>query len=119
MPKLVHTRDGRFVAEHDLQPGTLDIGRAADCDLALDDDTVSGHHARITVRDSAYMEGLLDVLVEDLGSSNGTYVNDKRLGKRHMLKHDEAVRIGSHTFTLIDEATRALETTTIILPENP
>ena len=119
MPKLIHTRDDRFLGEHDLQQGTLSIGRAGDCDISLDDETVSGRHALITVRSSAYMEGLQDVLVEDLGSSNGTFVNDKRLGKRHMLKHDETVRIGRHAFTLIDEATRALETTTIILPENP
>jgi len=119
MPKLIHSRDGRFLGEFDLQTGTLSIGRTVDCDITLDDETVSGRHALITVRDSAYMEGLLDLLIEDLGSSNGTFVNHKRLSKRHMLKHNETVRIGSHEFTLIDEGTRALETTTIILPENP
>ena len=119
MPKLTHTRDGRFIAEYDLQLGTLSIGRASECDITFDDETVSGQHARITVRKSAYLEGLLDLLIEDQGSSNGTLVNDKRLSKRHMLKHDETVRIGTHAFTLIDEGTRALETTTIILPDNP
>lgn len=119
MPKLIHSRDGHFIAEFDLQLGTLSIGRAADCDITLDDETVSARHAVITVRSSAYLEGLLDLLVDDQGSSNGTFVNDKRLSKRHMLKHDETVRIGEHRFTLIDEGTRALETTTIILPDNP
>ncbi len=119
MPKLTHSHAGRFLGEFDLQEGALSIGRAPDCDITLDDETVSGRHAVITVRPSAYLEGLLDVLVEDQGSSNGTFVNSKRLSKRHMLKHDETVHVGGHEFTLIDEATRALETTTIILPENP
>ena len=119
MPKLIHSCDGRFLGEFDLLEGTLNIGRDPDCDITLDDETVSGRHALITVRPSAYLEGLLDLLIEDQGSSNGTFVNDKRLSKRHMLKHDETVCIGGHAFTLIDEGTRALETTTIILPENP
>ena len=119
MPKLTHSRDGRFLGEFDLQEGALSIGRAPDCDITLDDETVSGRHALITVRPSAYLEGLLDVLIEDQGSSNGTVVNGKRLSKRHMLKHDETVHIGAHAFTLIDEVTRSMETTTIILPENP
>ncbi len=117
MPKLIHTRDGRFVAEITLQEGTLRLGRAADCDITLDDDTVSGHHATVTVRPSAYLEGLLDVLVEDPGSTNGTWLGQRRLDKRHMLKHDETLRLGSHEFTLIDEVTRGMETTTIILPD--
>jgi len=117
MPKLVHTRDGRFLGEIVLQEGTLHIGRDRGCDIPLDDDTVSARHTRVTVRPSAYLEGLLDILVEDQGSTNGTWLGRRRLDKRHMLKHDETLRIGAHEFTLIDEITRGMETTTIILPD--
>ena len=37
--------------------------------------------------------------------------------KRHMLKHGEVAKIGSHEFALVDEATRGFETTTVVLPD--
>ena len=116
MPKLVHSRDGKFQQEWNLQPGNLLIGRHPDSDIRLDDTTVSGRHAMITVRPSAYMEGLLDVFIEDLNSTNGTLVNGKQIN-RHMFKHGEVAVIGGHEFAFIDEATRGFETTTVILPD--
>jgi pSer/pThr/pTyr-binding forkhead associated (FHA) protein len=116
MPKLVHTREGQFLEDIPLQEGSILIGRRPDCDVRVDDDTVSGKHALVTVAPSAYMEGLLDVHIEDQGSTNGTTVNGKTI-KRHMFKHGEVAKIGSHEFTMVDEATRGFETTTVILPE--
>jgi len=78
--------------------------------------TVSGNHASITITPNAYMEGLLDVIIEDLGSTNGTLFNEKKI-KKHRWKHGELVKIGTHEFTLIDEQTRAFEQTTILIPE--
>jgi pSer/pThr/pTyr-binding forkhead associated (FHA) protein len=117
MPKLVHSRDGSFLEEFNLEEGSWLIGRRPECDIRLDDETVSGKHALLTVAPSAYMEGLLDVHIEDQGSTNGTTVNGKVI-KRHMLKHGEAIKIGGHEFTLIDEETRGFETTTVILPDD-
>jgi pSer/pThr/pTyr-binding forkhead associated (FHA) protein len=117
MPKLVHTHDGKFVKNYDLAEGDLLIGRHPDSDIWVEDTTVSGKHALITVRPSAYMEGLLDVHIEDLDSTNGTIINGKRV-KRHLMKHGEVAHIGEHEFALVDEATRAFETTTVILPED-
>ncbi len=116
MPKLVHSREGKFLEDIPLQEGSLLIGRRPDCDVRLDDETVSGRHAIVTVAPSAYMEGLLDVHIEDQNSTNGTTVDGKEI-KRHMLKHGEVVKIGSHEFAMVDEATRGFETTTVILPE--
>lgn len=116
MPKLVHTREGQFLEDIPLEEGSILIGRRPDCDVRVDDDTVSGKHALVTVAPSAYMEGLLDVHIEDQGSTNGTTVNGKVI-KRHMLKHGEVAKIGNHEFAMVDEATRGFETTTVILPE--
>lgn len=116
MPKLIHTRDGKFQREWILKPGNLLIGRHPDCNICVDDTTVSGRHAMITVRPSAYLEGLLDVFIEDTNSTNGTIVNGKKVS-RHMLKHGEVAHLGGHDFTFIDEATRGFETTTVILPD--
>lgn len=117
MPKLVHTCDGAFLGEIDLKEGSWLIGRRPDCDIRVDDSTVSGSHALVRVKSSAYMEGLLDVHIEDQGSTNGTIVNGKKV-KRHMMKHGEVAHVGSHEFTLVDEGTRGFETTTVILPDS-
>ena len=116
MPKLVHSRENQFLEEIDLQEGSWLVGRRPDCDIRVDDDTVSGKHALITVTASVYMDDLLDVHVEDQGSTNGTTVNGKAI-KRHMLKHGETVKIGSHEFAMVDESTRGFETTTVVLPD--
>jgi pSer/pThr/pTyr-binding forkhead associated (FHA) protein len=116
MPKLVHTREGQFLEDINLEEGSWLIGRRPECDIRLDDDTVSGKHALLTVTGSVYMEGLLDVHIEDQGSTNGTMVGGKTI-KRHMLKHGEVVKIGSHEFAMVDESTRGFETTTVVLPD--
>jgi len=116
MPKLVHSREGQFLEDISLEEGSWLIGRRPECEIRVDDETVSGKHAKITVVPSAYMEGLLDVHIEDQGSTNGTTVDGKVI-KRHMLKHGEVAKVGSHEFALVDEATRGFETTTVILPD--
>ena len=117
MPKLVHTRDGIVIEESTLDEGSLSIGRRPDCDIQIDDLAVSGKHAVVSVKSNQYMEGLKDVFIEDAGSTNGTKING-RLVKKHLLKHGEVAQIGSHELTLVDEGTRAFETTQAILPED-
>jgi hypothetical protein len=69
-------------------PVPLTIGRAEDNDLALPkDEFASGHHARIeSQRDGVW--------VLDLDSTNGTFVNGKRLDGRRLLKEGDLVKIG-------------------------
>ena len=63
------------------------IGRADKCHLVLDDAYVSQMHARIFSKDSSYM-------VEDLGSTNGTYVNRRRISGPAELQRGDQVKIG-------------------------
>lgn len=65
----------------------LTVGRAAGCTVTLDDNYVSQLHARVFRRDGA-------LLVEDLGSTNGTYVNGQKLNGSVPLKRGDRVRIG-------------------------
>ena len=65
----------------------LKIGRAADCQLVLDDDYVSTRHAQIVRTDDGYM-------VEDLGSTNGTYVNNERVTSATPFTTADTLRIG-------------------------
>ena len=88
MAKIIINRENFKVDERKLEHGTLRIGRSKDNDLRIDDPTVSGHHAQIvTVFDSSY--------VEDLGSTNGTFVNGDR-AKTHTLHNGDVLTIGHY-----------------------
>ncbi len=118
MAKLIHRFDGNLVREYVLEQGqSLRIGRKPDNDICLDDLTVSGKHAVITIKPNDYMENLNDIHIEDLGSTNGTMVNGRPV-ERHLLKHSEVITIGSHEFILMDEDTLRFEETMIYLPED-
>lgn len=65
----------------------LKIGRSTDCQLILDDDYVSTRHARIYRAGDGY-------LVEDLGSTNGTYLNNERLSSPIPFTTSDTLRIG-------------------------
>ena len=66
----------------------LIVGRAEKCHLVLNDDTyVSQMHARIFSRDDAFM-------IEDLGSTNGTYLNRRRITSPTELQRGDHVKIG-------------------------
>lgn len=69
-----------------LAGGVL-IGRAPDCQLVLDDDYVSTHHARIVLGASGYQ-------VDDLGSTNGTFINNERLTATTPFGPGDSLRIG-------------------------
>lgn len=63
------------------------IGREPDNDVVVDEDTVSGRHVRLAPRDGRWW-------VEDLGSTNGTWVNDRQVAGRHPLKSGDVIQIG-------------------------
>jgi diguanylate cyclase (GGDEF)-like protein len=73
-----------------LGPGRLIVGRAADCDVVIDDDGVSRRHGLLVVS----MEG--EVTIEDLGSTNGTMVDGQRC-EVVTLKGGERLQFGSET----------------------
>lgn len=72
------------------------FGRDADCDEVLDDPSISSRHARLFRVATA-------VLLEDLGSSNGTFVNGEEIRKPVALKAGDVIGLGSYTFTLNDK----------------
>ena len=70
-----------------LADGVIMIGRGADCQIILDDDYVSTRHARV-------VSGENGIYVEDLGSTNGSYVNGQRITAPTTLTMSDTVRIG-------------------------
>src|SRR5258708_17862395 len=88
MAKLYLKFDQQLLKEVTLEPGTLTIGRLPDNMLQIDNLAVSGHHAKVTGEGNQYV-------IEDLGSLNGTYVNNQRVGKATLNDGDQ-VLIGKH-----------------------
>jgi hypothetical protein len=93
-PTLVVVRDadGQKVASHKLS-STLSIGRADACHIRLDDVYVSQFHARLFPRNGTWH-------IEDLGSTNGTYLNRQRVSGVAELQAGDQVRIGKTTLEL-------------------
>ncbi len=80
-------------AEHD---GTLrlTIGRSPDCDLVLHDPAISGRHAAIAWDGERAM-------LQELGSSNGTYLNGLKLGSHATLRGGDAIAFGRAQFLFL------------------
>ncbi len=74
-----------------LYKDVITIGRLEDNDICLQDTLISKHHARVIAHQSAY-------LLEDLGSSNGTFVNGERITS-HLLSDGDVVYLGDTTLT--------------------
>ena len=117
MYKLLHIVEGNVVGEHRLTGDVFRIGRKPDNDLQPDDASVSGNHAAITLSPSPYSASLRDVAVKDLGSTNGTHVNGRRVG-RQRLKHGDVLTLGTLVLKFIDERALAVEGTRVLLQED-
>ncbi len=100
MAKLYLKFDQSVLKELPLTQGATTIGRLPDNTLQIDNLAVSGHHARIYWDDGHYV-------IEDLGSLNGTYVNNKRVGQATLI-HGDQVLIGKHVVEFKNEGSIAL-----------
>lgn len=70
---------------------TSTLGRAASADVTVEDRFASSAHTRVEVVDGAMQ-------IEDLGSTNGTYLNGRRLGRSQALSPGDTIRIGDTEF---------------------
>jgi len=88
MPKLILSMDGLVLKEIPLDKERLTIGRKPNNDVQIDNLAISGQHAAIT----AILE---DAFLEDLNSTNGTYVNGQPI-KKHVLRPNDIIELGKY-----------------------
>ncbi|PCI44733.1 MAG: hypothetical protein COB41_03465 [Proteobacteria bacterium] len=91
--KLILRFKDSIISEYPLIAEETAIGRKPENAIHIDNLAVSGHHARVLKIGSK-------VILEDLGSTNGTLVNKKQITK-HILKHGDSILIGKHTLTYV------------------
>lgn len=84
MAKIIISRDHAVIREVELDKDRMTLGRKPDNDIVLPHPAISGSH-------SAFNLIMNDVFIEDLGSTNGTYVNGKRVAKHMLEDHDTVV----------------------------
>ena len=77
-----------------LRRGTVDVGRHPDSMICLDDVTVSRRHALIEIGDGDYR-------IQDMGSLNGTYINQNRI-ESGTLRHGDELQIGKYRMVFFD-----------------
>ncbi|MGH8041667.1 MAG: FHA domain-containing protein [Rudaea sp.] len=80
--------------------GALTLGRSAECDLSIPSDEISRHHAKLQVVSDG-------VMVEDLGSANGTFVNNQRVHGAILMKHGDELRLDTVRFMLMSPSMEA------------
>ena len=89
---IVYGKDGRRAGSYPLE-GEVDIGRGERCAIRLEDTYASQAHARLSARNGAWF-------AEDLGSTNGTYLNERRLESPSEVRAGDRLRIGTTTLEL-------------------
>jgi len=95
MAKMILKFNDVVIDQIVLKQGDMNIGRRPGSEILLDNMAVSGNHASIfTIGEDSF--------VQDLNSTNGTFVNNKRIAKHH-LENNDVITIGNHSLTYINE----------------
>jgi pSer/pThr/pTyr-binding forkhead associated (FHA) protein len=115
MARLMLSLDGQVLAEYNMNKERYTIGRLPDNDIRIDNPAVSGHHSLI-------INILNDSFLEDLNSTNGTYVNGKLI-KKHAMQHGDVITVGHHQLRFVDNQEGAseqdeFEKTMVIMPSS-
>ena len=102
MAMVVQLHEGVAINKFELDKPVLRIGRDPDSDIFIDDTVVSSEHAVIRVRENQKPGEVPEFFIEDLKSTNSTFVNGEKI-TRHKLKHNDMIRVGWNTFKFVDE----------------
>jgi pSer/pThr/pTyr-binding forkhead associated (FHA) protein len=108
MGKLVVSLDGVVIKDVQITKDKTTLGRRPYNDIVIDNLAVSGEHAVLQMLGS-------DVFIEDLNSTNGTYINGKAI-KKQMLAHNDTVEIGKYKIKYLVEEVGNFEQTMIMRP---
>ncbi|WHZ10013.1 MAG: hypothetical protein OJF60_000452 [Burkholderiaceae bacterium] len=96
MPKLIVSIDGVVIKEFQLTKDRTTLGRRPYNDIVIDNLAVSGEHAALQMFGN-------DVCLEDLNSTNGSYVNGKSIRKQ-MLQNNDIVEVGKYKIKFVADS---------------
>lgn len=108
MGKLVVSLDGVVIKEVQITKDKTTLGRRPYNDIVIDNLAVSGEHAVLQMVGN-------DVFIEDLNSTNGTYINGKAI-KKQLLSNNDVVEVGKYKIKFLLEDSADYEKTMILKP---
>ncbi|WP_455217255.1 FHA domain-containing protein [Kaarinaea lacus] len=112
MAALIQIKDGMDGITLRIEHKESRLGRGSGNDITINDELVSKQHAEIIAEQSGG-EGGFVYLIKDCGSTNGTFVNDKKISE-HRLVNGDVIRMGINHFRFVDDANDDLAATTKI-----
>ena len=99
MPKLLLKFNAAVIKEIPFDKPSLSVGRKSDNDIVIDNPAISGHHCKLILQGGT-------CFIEDLDSTNGTYVNEKKI-KKSGLRHNDVVGLAKHALVFVDDSPQA------------
>jgi pSer/pThr/pTyr-binding forkhead associated (FHA) protein len=106
MPKMIVSIDGVVIKEVQLTKDRTTMGRRPYNDIVIDNLAVSGEHAVIQLTGN-------DVYIEDLNSTNGTYLNGKAV-KKQLLQNNDTLEVGKYKIRFVNEGGVNFDKTMVI-----
>lgn len=101
MAMVIQTVEGVVTNRFPLEQSALKFGRSSDNQVQIDDLEVSNEHAQVIAETDD--KGQTIYFLEDLGSTNGSFINEVKVDKQP-LHHKDNLRIGWNLFTFIDDS---------------
>ena len=101
MATIIQLVDGVVTNRFEIDGNGLKFGRTSVNQVLIDDLAVSSEHAQIKLLKDE--QGVMKFVLEDLGSTNGSYINEQKVGGQQLLRHKDIIRIGWNNFTFINE----------------
>jgi len=106
---IIQTIDGVVTNRFNIDKNGLRFGRTSDNQVQIDDIAVSNNHAEIRLETNN--EGEETFFIQDMGSTNGTFINEQMIIDELQLYHGDTIRVGWNYFTFIDKNENSLEKT--------
>lgn len=110
MASIIQIHDGVAIKRFPINKPSIKIGRKPDNDIFIDDKVVSTTHAEIEMLENPDKAGTKAYFIKDLGSTNNTYVNGKKIAHRR-LNNNDLIRIGLNDFKFVEEEEEISEKT--------
>jgi pSer/pThr/pTyr-binding forkhead associated (FHA) protein len=111
MAILAQLIDDVVLHKFELSKNETSVGRHPGSDIQIEDASVSGQHACIRLKQNEHFPEYQEIYIEDLNSTNGTFVNEEPVTGMVRLHHNDTVRVAWNRFKLLDPSEADMEQT--------
>lgn len=117
MAVLAQLIDDVVANRFDIKGKQLSLGRHHKNDIQIDEQAISSRHALISIEANTHFPEYSEYYLEDVGSTNGTYINDEKINKKVRLHHNDVIRLAWNKFKFVDDRESELERTVHMLKD--